>query len=230
MATSQNKLCFACERPPSKKGLIPRILPGTTTVVGLMCGKCIWKILSKERMAERRAKDPEGVKAYNRQWAKDNPEQVKVHAKKAVANSRKRDPDKIKNRQANWVEKNRDRLREKSRTKYQAEKHLWRERELRVKFGITSVQYDELLEAQGGVCCLCKGLPGKRAYSVDHDHVTGVIRGLLCRGCNVGIGNLKDNPDLLEAAARYIRTTRTTFVVPSQLGNVELGPKSDSDT
>ena len=43
---------------------------------------------------------------------------------------------------------------------------------------------------------------------VDHCHVGGEVRGLLCSNCNVGLGMFADNPEALEAAARYIRRAR----------------------
>jgi len=74
------------------------------------------------------------------------------------------------------------------------------------KYGITAQGYAELLFLQGGVCKICKG-PGK-AYGrlvVDHDHETGVVRGLLCNTCNAGLGQFKDSVELLEAALAYLK-------------------------
>jgi hypothetical protein len=45
-----------------------------------------------------------------------------------------------------------------------------------------------MLEAQGGGCALCGGADEYRALAVDHDHRTGVVRGLLCTQCNLGVG------------------------------------------
>lgn len=66
------------------------------------------------------------------------------------------------------------------------------------KRGLTVAQYDELLKAQGGVCAICKRPEsilhhGKnnQVLAVDHDHDTGAIRGLLCFGCNIGLGRLE---------------------------------------
>jgi hypothetical protein len=61
---------------------------------------------------------------------------------------------------------------------------------LRTKYGIDEVGYQALLIAQGGKCALCKcEEPGGRGrWHVDHDHVTGKVRGLLCLNCNVNLG------------------------------------------
>lgn len=47
-------------------------------------------------------------------------------------------------------------------------------------YRITLAQYEAILELQGGVCALCEKPPKKRNLSVDHDHRTGEVRGLLC--------------------------------------------------
>jgi hypothetical protein len=84
------------------------------------------------------------------------------------------------------------------------------------RFGITPQQYEEMLESQNRACAICDQ-PEKvvdprngriKALAVDHDHETGVIRGLLCQNCNKGIGNLGDNPDRLIAGAAYLIAAR----------------------
>lgn len=79
------------------------------------------------------------------------------------------------------------------------------------KYGISLEEYDALYERQEGGCAIC-GLPqmSKRntRLCVDHDHETGEVRGLLCDGCNRGIGLLKDDYRLLERAAGYLRATQ----------------------
>ncbi len=81
------------------------------------------------------------------------------------------------------------------------------ERLLRV-YGITRAAYEQLLSNQGGSCAIC-GIrsPGKdrTMWCVDHDHDTGDVRGLLCGQCNAGIGNLRDDPIIIERAAQYVR-------------------------
>lgn len=72
-------------------------------------------------------------------------------------------------------------------------------------FGLSVESYERMLLEQGGVCKICgeTNQSGKR-LSVDHDHKTGVVRGLLCQRCNVAIGLLVDSPERLRAAASYL--------------------------
>ena len=68
-----------------------------------------------------------------------------------------------------------------------------------------------LLAKQNGVCAICsqKEKIGRSAnpdvLSVDHNHTTEAIRGLLCRNCNSALGLFKDDLDILESAVRYMR-------------------------
>jgi len=77
---------------------------------------------------------------------------------------------------------------------------------LRTLYGLSLAQFDALLAAQGGRCAICGGVDpgGKGVWHVDHDHGSGAVRGLLCHGCNAGIGSLGDDPDRLPAAAAYL--------------------------
>jgi hypothetical protein len=70
--------------------------------------------------------------------------------------------------------------------------------------------YMALLEAQNGKCAICGGgETGKFSrLSVDHDHVTKKIRGLLCSSCNAGLGRLKDSEELLIRALEYLRNAK----------------------
>lgn len=73
------------------------------------------------------------------------------------------------------------------------------------KWGITDEQYDTYVRK--GKCHIC-GEHVPRGMHIDHCHKTGERRGVLCRECNHGLGNFKDNPALLEAAAAYLRKPR----------------------
>lgn len=69
------------------------------------------------------------------------------------------------------------------------------------KYGLSRADFDAFLKKQRGKCAICRKA---RALDVDHCHVTGVVRGLLCRGCNVGLGMLGDNAAGLRRAIKYL--------------------------
>ena len=79
------------------------------------------------------------------------------------------------------------------------------------RHGLKFDNYLALYEAQGAVCAICGGTdPGathgrkRRYFSIDHCHLTGTVRGLLCNPCNLGLGAFRDQPDRLRAAAAYL--------------------------
>lgn len=77
---------------------------------------------------------------------------------------------------------------------------------LRYFHGITAEVYQGMFARQQGCCAICVQPQGKRRLSVDHDHKTGKIRGLLCHRCNVALGFLEDRgpSDLFWAARQYL--------------------------
>lgn len=82
-----------------------------------------------------------------------------------------------------------------------------RDTKLRKAYGITLDEYNTMLEAQGGVCAICKGTEGMSRdvqMAVDHCHTTGKVRGILCSHCNRGLGFFKDNIESLKAAIKYL--------------------------
>ena len=83
---------------------------------------------------------------------------------------------------------------------------------MRTRYALTPTEYEELAKQQNFRCAICdidvtdniRG--GKQvALSVDHKHSSGKIRALLCFNCNTGLGKFKDNPEVLEKAAEYLR-------------------------
>ena len=78
---------------------------------------------------------------------------------------------------------------------------------LNKKYGITPEEYQRLFNKQKGYCAICKRHQSdlKEALSVDHNHETGEIRGLLCPKCNKAIGLLDDSSDLIKRASRYVK-------------------------
>ena len=83
-------------------------------------------------------------------------------------------------------------------------KEYHRSHNLNQKFCMTIAEYELILKSQNGVCKICyKGF--QYNLSVDHDHATGKVRGLLCKNCNTMLGNAKDSIQILQSAITYLK-------------------------
>ncbi len=100
--------------------------------------------------------------------------------------------------------KNNERIRKSIKAWRTAHPHHRHSENLWRAFGITIAQYNEMLKEQGGRCAVCEQKPTTIRLAVDHDHITGTIRGLLCLGCNTTVGKLRDSPELVEKLRRYL--------------------------
>lgn len=81
-----------------------------------------------------------------------------------------------------------------------------RDKYLRRTYGITEAQYNAILKYQGGVCAICDKPPKEgRNLQVDHDHKSGLVRGLLCWYCNKKRIGKETDPKLFDYAAMYLR-------------------------
>lgn len=158
---------------------------------------CTKVILSDEERRLRR-------REYHRTWYEANADKQREARRVWSSDNaeRKRETDKL------WKANNADRVR--------ASQKRWRDthpdRHIKVKFGLTTDQYESVLVKQGGLCAICQK-PEKiidprtgslRRLAVDHCHKTGTLRGLLCTSCNHGIGKLCDDSTIIRRAADYI--------------------------
>ena len=77
---------------------------------------------------------------------------------------------------------------------------------LRRMYGISPDLYYAFLKRQNNCCAICfSDTPGRRRkFAVDHNHKTGMIRGLLCTTCNNGLGYFKDSPKIMQRAVDYL--------------------------
>lgn len=114
-----------------------------------------------------------------------------------------RDKDKRRLKWKQWVEDNKDQRAATAQKSY-----------LKLSYGISPAQLEEMITKQDGLCAICGIKPTLREdakrkpkYSlhIDHNHVTGVVRELLCWNCNVGLGHFKENPVLLLLAVEYLK-------------------------
>lgn len=146
---------------------------------------------------------------YIKGWQESNPEKVKANKTKYAKSdkgreARKRSKLSTKEREAiDPAYKEHRRQVRKAAWDKNKEKH--RDARRFEKYGVTGDQYRAALAAQNGKCWICGFTPDPdKDLSVDHDHLTGRFRGLLCNPCNLGLGNFRDNRDALSMAAKYL--------------------------
>ena len=134
------------------------------------------------------------TRAYNRAWAKANPEKNRAKGQRFRENNPK------------------------------TARRLAIKANFKRFYGITVPQYTTMFDEQKGRCPICgialisqadndrefKGHPPNEVARVDHCHETGKVRGLLCFGCNVGLGKFGDDEEQLLKAVRYLRASRAT--------------------
>ena len=137
-------------------------------------------------------KDPEARREYERKWRLKNGSRIKETKKRFYQRNR----DQQIERTRIWQDENQDKY-EKNLKKKNANSRFKRR-------GITKEEYEEMLLGQKGNCKLC-GIPiDPKAVQIDHCHKTDIVRGLLCRPCNVGLGMFKDDRKMLERAILYL--------------------------
>lgn len=106
-----------------------------------------------------------------------------------------------------WSARNRDRIRgyNNDESTFRASRNTTCKR-----YGITPEDYESMLADQDGVCAIChepetlirRGTVC--SLTIDHDHMTGKVRGLLCNNCNRALGLFNDNQKILRSAAEYL--------------------------
>ncbi len=190
------------------------------------------KALHAERERQRRAANREEYNAKARSRREEKGEHIRALDRARYENDPRVREQKIENakRQARkdpeatreYLKKyrevpgNRERLLEYARLyRLDPEKRpgvlaASRERHYASSYGISTTERDAMLAAQNGKCAICQKETSFRSggAGVDHCHTTGKLRAVLCGSCNPGLGKFFDSPELLEAAALYIRSHR----------------------
>lgn len=88
---------------------------------------------------------------------------------------------------------------------------------IKATYGITAEAYQMLLDHQDGLCAICRRPSKVRRLAVDHDHQTGLVRGLLCRHCNYELlGWAKDDPGVFQRAIDYLADPPLSQVIRSR--------------
>ena len=102
-----------------------------------------------------------------------------------------------------------------------------KDKRLQTHFGITIDEYIAIYNQQNGCCGICKRPRSdfKNSLAVDHNHKTGLVRGLLCMVCNRALGKFLDNDGNVANAAEYIASPpsvsalrRVHYTLPGRIG------------
>jgi hypothetical protein len=158
-------------------------------------------------------RDPEKRAAYQKAYREKNRDAIRKSKKAYVQKNR----DRLKQQHKEWARKNSERLNalhrawharmkvEEPEKLYQRGVPGWLKR-----YGLTVLDYEAMLEEQGNRCAICGECPdeGKKLH-IDHDHLRGNVRALLCSHCNHALGMIRENPEIADALGRYLRYWRT---------------------
>ena len=151
---------------------------------------------------------------YQRWWREERDKDPKLEALDKAMNlvryhRKKKDPEGYQKIQK--ARKKSEDKRRGTRVELPRKPENSRANHLRSKFQIDNELYLKLLNEQNGLCAICFkkekyiGTGGKvMRLSVDHDHTTGKIRGLLCNSCNRALGFLLDDPEVTNSATKYL--------------------------
>lgn len=102
--------------------------------------------------------------------------------------------ERVRNNISTWVKSNPEKCSERARRAT-----------LKRRYGMSVADYDLILKDQEGMCKICG--ESKRLY-IDHCHDSGIVRGLLCASCNIGVGHLEKSGDFVQKALDYIKNSR----------------------
>ena len=173
------------------------------------CTKCLQYKNQKDFYRDKKALDglthncKECLKYYSRKWARENPEK---NCKQSIK----------------WAKNNRDKINKytkKYRKIKRREINTWQRRYyLKKRYGLTLEIYESMLKKQNEKCLICKKKEQsidkrynkQRNLAIDHDRLTGKVRGLLCTKCNTAIGSLDHNTKLLKSAIKYLESFKWT--------------------
>lgn len=133
-------------------------------------------------------------KACGEIWAKANAERIRTRAAaRYIANSAQ-----VIVKTTAWAKANPERVKE-----------------YRIKslYKLSPTDYAAMVVTQAGRCAICNKDNEGKILCVDHDHVTGTVRGLVCRKCNLGLGCFDDSYTIIVAATAYLKKWKTDSLI-----------------
>jgi len=101
-------------------------------------------------------------------------------------------------------ELNKNRPKSEKKDYYQKNKKELRNKHLQLRFNITRKEYYNILKQQNYVCDICGKKENNKSLAVDHNHINGKVRGLLCSRCNIALGFIKDDINIAKKLIKYL--------------------------
>lgn len=137
---------------------------------------------------------------YRRAWRLKNIEKVRECNRR----SKLKNKEKIRLRRMAEYWKDPQKKLTYTRAWWARNSHKRKEYAMRRVYNLDPSEFAAMLVRQNGVCAVCEQSDPKRNLSIDHNHGTGRIRGLLCKKCNSAIGFAGDSPVILRKMAMYL--------------------------
>ncbi len=155
----------------------------------------------KRYIQQYRLANKERLDAYMKQYNQANKEKLTEYRKQYFQANKQLIADKQKIHD----QANKEQVTAYNKKYYQANKERRSSYIKHYTYGLTAEQYTTLVSEQNNQCAICsKTFKSTKETHIDHCHTTGVVRGLLCTDCNLGLGRFKDNYELLVKAHDYL--------------------------
>lgn len=178
--------------------------------------KSKWYADHREEIKQKALANKEENSAKRKQKYEDNKEKMlekqkiyrennKEKVAKAKAKCYQESKEEYLQKRKEYYQQNKEKICANVK-KYQNEnKEFIKERNRKKLYGIEPGTYDKMMLEQDNKCCICHiELDKCKQISIDHCHTTGDVRGLLCSRCNLMLGMVEDNTDILESAIKYL--------------------------
>jgi len=180
-----------------------------------LCMKCNIKKSLDDFYRSNQAKDGKSTycKVCCREDKKIFYQNNKESIQEYVRGYRTANREKVNANLRRYYKENAEVLKAKKKIKYDEDPQKFQKQtraiKLKSEYGLTIAKYDIMVIIQAGRCAICAGPPvhGKR-LTVDHCHVSGTVRGLLCSNCNVALGLFQEKEIIVERALKYLKRRR----------------------
>ena len=150
-------------------------------------------------------KDKEKEKAWRKAYRQENKEKLEAYQKDYQKDYYQENKEKVKVQRKAYYQENKDKAKAYYQENKEKVKAVTVNNKYKRMYGITLEQKMEMIINQDSKCVIC-GEPFLESENtcIDHSHKTGKIRGILCRKCNAGLGQFRDDINILRNALEYL--------------------------